>query len=100
RVRHGDVNVSAPDTVTAHNLQIAADDGSISVAGKIDASGDKGGRIALLAGKTGADGAGKVNLLPTGVLDAHATNAAMESAGSLGDGGKVFLATSTSDGTL
>lgn len=50
RIRTGDLSIAATDTVTAHQLRIAADGGSIDLAGTIDASGRAGGRVELWAG--------------------------------------------------
>lgn len=50
RIRTGDLSIAATDTVTAHELRIATDGGSIDLAGTIDASGRAGGRVELWAG--------------------------------------------------
>lgn len=52
RVRTGDITIGAGETVTAHELRVAADNGSIGVAGTIDASGRAGGRVELWAGNS------------------------------------------------
>ncbi|MGR9898474.1 hypothetical protein ACUOF9_22745, partial [Escherichia coli] len=50
RLRQGDVTIAAGDTVTARQLQIAADNGAINVNGKLDASSLKGkGKVELYA---------------------------------------------------
>ncbi|HVE15601.1 MAG TPA: hypothetical protein VNB29_02650, partial [Chthoniobacterales bacterium] len=61
RVRHGDVVVSGTTNVRAFSL--SADEGSITVTGTIDASGETGGKISLLAH-------GDVVLADGSVLDA------------------------------
>lgn len=98
-VVQGDINVAAADTVTAHNVTLTTDDGNLNVAGKIDASGSKGGIVNLNAGQLANDGKGNLTLASTAIIDASANVAATESAGSLGDGGKVILNTST-DGDI
>lgn len=77
RQRSGDLTIAATDTVTAHDIQITADVGSIDVAGTLDASGSEGGRIQLNADQN-------LNVAATAELDASATTAA-------GDGGRVDL---------
>ena len=99
RVRTGDVTIGQGVTVTAANFQLAVDDGNIDVAGAIDATGPKGGNIALLASQKQGSGRGNVAIESTAHIDAHATQAPAEQAGSLGGGGKVLLATATDDGT-
>lgn len=94
-VAQGDINVAAADTVTAHNVTLTTDDGDMTVAGKIDASGDKGGIVNLNAGQVAGDGKGNLTLASTAVINASATTAATESAGSSGDGGKVILSAAT-----
>ena len=49
RFRSGDVSLSGAKT---HDFRLSADQGSINVTGTIDASGEHGGSIALLAGKS------------------------------------------------
>ncbi|MGB8165868.1 MAG: filamentous hemagglutinin family protein, partial [Chthoniobacteraceae bacterium] len=48
RVRAGDVTIDG--TATAHTFRLSADQGAITVSGKIDASGATGGTIVLQAG--------------------------------------------------
>ncbi|MEQ6341180.1 MAG: filamentous hemagglutinin family protein [Gammaproteobacteria bacterium] len=79
RVRSGDVMVAATDTVRAHDFKLTADSGKIDVQGTVDASGAKGGHIALSA-------QGDVVLHAGSTLDAHATADNVK-------GGKVELAT-------
>lgn len=77
RLRSGDIEVAAGDIVLAHDLQLAADAGRIDVRGKIDASGEQAGRVALYAGDD-------VSLHAGSVIDTHATGADEE-------GGRVTL---------
>ena len=81
RVRSGDLALDAGSTVTADSYQLAADNGSIDVAGNIDASGATGGNILLAA-------LNNVTLESGAVLDAHAT-------GSGNAGGTVALESNT-----
>ena len=101
RVRNGDVALLATDAaITAHAVAIAADNGNIDIAGTIDASGSKGGSIALYAGEASAGtGQGNVHLAGTARLLAHATTAATSADGSTGDGGSIVLGSSTADGS-
>lgn len=78
RVRSGDVTVATADTVKARDVRLTADNGKIDVRGTVDASGTKGGQIALSA-------QGDVTLHEGSMLDARATADAK--------GGKVELAT-------
>lgn len=91
RVKNGDINVASTDTVTAHEVTLTADDGNLTVAGKINASGSKGGTVILNAGQVAGDGKGVLTLASTATIDASATTASTESAGSTGNGGKVIL---------
>ncbi|MBV8209849.1 MAG: filamentous hemagglutinin N-terminal domain-containing protein [Burkholderiaceae bacterium] len=83
RARNGNIVLAPTDVLTANSITLDADggggptDGSISIGGKLDASGTTGGRIALYAND-------QVVLNSGAVLDAHAT-----AAGS--DGGQVTI---------
>lgn len=77
RARTGDVNIAAGDTVKAKTVRVAADRGTLDVAGVLDASGDDAGRIELFAGND-------VNVLATAKLKAH-------SSGTNEDGGDVEI---------
>jgi filamentous hemagglutinin len=81
-LRSGDISVA---NVTAHDVELSATSGNVTVSGLIDATGANGGVIRLAAGlgKTLTVGG-------TAVLDAHATSAD-------GDGGNVFLGVGVSD---
>ena len=79
RVRSGDVSVAASDTVTAQTVTISADNGSLSVAGSINANGATGGDVGLYAG-------GNVTLQSGASITAMATGTSSANAG-----GKVEL---------
>lgn len=68
RQRSGDIVIAADDTVTAHDIQITADAGDVTVAGTLNAAGSKGGRIQLNAD-------GDLTLAASAELDAQATSA-------------------------
>ena len=84
RVREGDIDVAATDSVKAHEVLLSADQGAIRVAGKVDASGGKGGRIGLYAG-------GDLDLLSSAKLLANATDSLVAAKGTAGEGGRVEL---------
>lgn len=84
RVRSGDVNVAAEDTIKSLNIKIAADGGKLDVAGKLDASGEDAGRIELFAKND-------VNVLASATLKAV-------SSGAFEDGGDIEIG--TRDGSL
>ena len=83
RLRSGDVLVGHGDVtvvnVKAHSYTLSADGGSITVNGKIDASGNTGGSISLFAGNS-------VTLTSGAELDAHG-----EIFNNAGKGGSVDL---------
>lgn len=68
RLRAGDVAIAAGEQVKAHKVEIAADQGAISVAGNITANGGQGGSIALWANND-------VTLQAGASLDASASDA-------------------------
>jgi filamentous hemagglutinin len=84
RVRSGDVVVAVADAVKANTIKIAADNGKLDVAGTLDASGKKAGRIELFA-------MNDVNVLATAALKA-------ESSGANEDGGDIEIG--SRDGNL
>jgi len=88
RVRQGNIDIAATDTITAHDVKVMADNGAITINGKIDASGDKGGRIEVFARDAVTLNAG-TELLAKGSADTTST------AGSLGNGGDVLLSSDT-----
>lgn len=66
RVRTGDIHVAADDIVTAKDVRISADGGSLDVAGRIDASGRDAGSVGLYAKND-------LTLMAGAKLDARAT---------------------------
>ncbi len=100
RVRHGDVSLGAGAVMRAHDISIAVDDGNLTVAGTLDASGSKGGTVALYAAQADASGnKGQLTLQSSARINAQATQAATSAAGSAGDGGQVVLGVSQADGS-
>lgn len=86
RARNGDLTLAAGDTLRAGSVNLSADTGAINIAGRIDASGVKGGRINVFAGSDltlqgTADGGKGAR------LDAYATGAGK-------DGGRIVLGSS------
>lgn len=103
RVRNGDVALDTGKTLTAHDVIVSADNGSISIGGDIDATGGKGGSIQLFASQADASGtAGKVNIYGSAILNASANPkvTVTTEAGSLGDGGRVLIGTGSADGSM
>lgn len=47
RLRNGDMTVESGQTVTATRINLAADNGALTIAGTLDARGDKGGQVDL-----------------------------------------------------
>lgn len=86
RVRNGDVAIAANDSVATNNFVLTADNGAITVNGKVDASGDKGGSIELYA-KNDLTVSRGAQLLAKGLADKDKQSAA----GTTGNGGKVVL---------
>jgi filamentous hemagglutinin family protein len=84
RARQGDLTIAGTDTITAQDVKLVADNGAITINGKIDASGDKGGSIEVFAKDNLTVNAG-AELLAKGIADTTST------AGSLGNGGDVLL---------
>lgn len=85
RVRNGDVTIANSDTVTTHTFTLGVDNGNATVAGHINADGDKGGDVAIYAN-------GLVTLTNTAQITARGTQA-NQSTGDLqtGSGGTVLL---------
>jgi filamentous hemagglutinin family protein len=101
RVRHGNVALAAGESIVAHNVSIAADNGNVRIGGVINADGAKGGSIQLYASQASASGgSGNVTLESTATLSAKATQTATSAAGSAGDGGSVIIGTGTADGLM
>lgn len=107
RVRQGDVSVAETDVVKATTIGMSVDNGSLNVAGQLDASGEDNGRIALFANNdvnildgarlnaasTGAGASGGRIEMGTqeGSLNLAAGSALDVSGGNGGEGGKVLL---------
>jgi filamentous hemagglutinin len=99
RVRHGDVTLSQGARMQAQEISVAVDDGNLTVAGELDARGNKGGRIELYAAQADASGGkGRITLESTAKLLAQATKDATSAAGSEGDGGSVLLSVANANG--
>ncbi|MET3120916.1 filamentous hemagglutinin [Oxalobacteraceae bacterium GrIS 2.11] len=105
RVRNGDVRLDAGNTLAAQQVNISTDNGNLTIAGTIDASGPSGGTIGLFASQTmTGGGSGNVNLLAGSVLNAlankPATSTTQSTAGSIGTGGNVTVGTASADGGM
>ena len=101
RIRQGDVALAGTDTIVAHDVAIAVDNGNLSVSGQslIDASGAKGGSIELQASQALASGnAGRVTIAGSAQLIARGTGTPSGDAGSLGQGGRVSIGSGSADG--
>ncbi|MDD5277032.1 MAG: filamentous hemagglutinin family protein [Methylovulum sp.] len=83
--RTGDVTIAATDTVNAHQFQLLADRGAVTIAGTVNANGDKAGEV-LVYGRDG------ITLSATGTITATAASAGA-------DGGSVTLDTVHRDDT-
>ncbi|MFZ5493658.1 MAG: filamentous hemagglutinin family protein [Pseudomonadota bacterium] len=86
RLRSGDLLIGADDTVTAQAIDVAVDAGALTVAGKLDARGGKGGQVRLHS-------QGEFTLAAGALIDASARDAA--GPGSQGRGGQVELGSAT-----
>lgn len=92
RVRQGDLLLAAGGVVKARQIQMAADNGRIDVAGSLDASSERGaGRVNLWA-------ANGLSLWAGSLIDARGTSTDRSAQAALSDGGKVHLTASA--GTL
>lgn len=49
RLRQGDLQIAATDSVKASNITLSTDNGSIDIAGVLDASGARGGKVKVYA---------------------------------------------------
>lgn len=85
RARSGDIDVAAPDAVTAKNVQLVADAGAVNVAGVIDASGAAGG------GTVELDAGQGIHLADGSRILANGTSTDTSASASYSDGGKVAL---------
>lgn len=101
RARSGDLNLADGESIVAHSITLAADQGDITLAGTLDARGEQGGTIKVYAAQaTAGEGKGNVTLESSARLLASASQAASSTAGSAGDGGYVEIGTSTADGSM
>ena len=98
RARSGDMTLAAGATLTAHEVQLATDNGNLTVAGTIDASGSKGGSIELYANRGATSGTGKLTL--SDALKAKGTDMLTSADGTRGQGGDVTLGVSAADAGL
>lgn len=96
RARGGDMSLAEGATLKAHEVRLAADDGNLTVAGTIDASGAKGGSIAIYANRGATADTGKLTLADTASLMANATEVLAKASGTRGEGGSVTLGVSAS----
>lgn len=99
-LHNDDVTLGTGETITAHQVGIAADKGDITIAGSINADGRKGGSIELYAAEAAAGGQkGNITIASSAILSAKANVAANSPAGSTGDGGRIVIGTATADGS-
>lgn len=89
RVRAGDVNIQANDTVTAKSFVLGVDAGDANIAGNINADGSKGGNVEIYAN-------GLVKLASTANITARGQQA-NQSTGDMqtGSGGDVLLSSNS-----
>ncbi|MFD0911934.1 filamentous haemagglutinin family protein [Methylophilus luteus] len=89
RVRNGNVVIAAGDTVTAQTFTLGVDNGNATIAGHINADGNKGGDVAIYAN-------GLVTLANTAQITARGQQA-NQSVGDLqtGSGGSVLLSSNS-----
>lgn len=99
RFGQGDVTLGAQDLIRAHEVEVSVDDGNLTIEGTIDARGDKGGTINLSVAQQDASGdQGQLTIKGGALLDARAVAEASSVAGSLGDGGTVWLSAANANG--
>jgi filamentous hemagglutinin family protein len=94
RARGGNMALNSGTTIKAHEVKLATDDGNLTVAGTIDASGAKGGSIELWANRGATANTGKLSLADTALLKANATEVLAKASGTRGEGGSVTLGVS------
>lgn len=73
-IKQGNIDIPFGTTITAHNVGISVDNGSLTISGTINASGATPGTIRLSAN-------GNLELMSTGVLDVHGTVLQVDSYG-------------------
>jgi hypothetical protein len=101
RFINGDVNLTGSDNITARQIAITTDNGSINIGGNsmLDARGAEGGSISLYASQLAGSGAsGNVTVDGTAQLLAGSTSQVPGTAGATGRGGSIVIGTSTIDG--
>lgn len=98
RVREGDMLLAASDRIVAESIDLSADDGSITLEGVLDASGDKGGEIRVHANAGTREGSG-VLIVDGANLLARGTGAGGDDQGTAGEGGQITLGVSASEGS-
>lgn len=98
RVRGGDLLLAAGDRIVAESIKLSADDGSITLQGVLDASGDKGGEIRVHANAGTREGSG-VLVVDGGSLLARGTGPGGDDQGTAGEGGDITLGVSGSEGS-
>ena len=104
RARTGDVEIAAGTTVRARRIDIGADDGNVTVRGRLEASGfaagERGGDVSVAANR-GSSGAGGNLVVAAGAsIIARGLAGGAAGEGTAGRGGDVLLATGSSAGTL
>ncbi|ATE60505.1 filamentous haemagglutinin family protein [Thauera sinica] len=98
RVRAGDMLLAATDRIAARSINLLADDGSITLQGVLDASGDKGGDIRVYANAGERAGSGVLTVDGASLL-ARGTGPGGEGQGTAGEGGSIDLGVSASAGS-
>lgn len=88
RLRSGDLEIGVADNISAKEVKLMADNGAVTINGKIDASGDKGGNVQVYAKNDVTVNRGS-QIFAKGLADTNST------AGSLGNGGDVLLSSET-----
>lgn len=96
RARGGGMALNSGTTLKAHEVKLATDNGNLTIAGTIDASGAKGGSIELWANRGATANTGKLTLADGANLKATATEILAKASGSRGEGGDVTLGVSAS----
>ncbi len=91
RARAG--NLTLNNEIKAQAVKLAADAGNIDIAGTIDASGSKGGKIEFYANRAAGVG-GWISLLAGSKLKAYATESVGTGQGTKGQGGTVIVGVS------
>lgn len=93
RVRAGDMTLGASDRIASKDIGLFADDGRLDLHGVLDASGDKGGAIRVYANGGNRAGSGVLH------VDGAQLLAMGQGTSTVGDGGRIELGVSASDGS-